>query len=209
MPDPRVPQQKPWPMKWIVLAIVIGISVYTYLTLHYRKPGPEYRPYEDFLRRANVERLLKAGYRRIEVPAELPADPDALIRGLGPVATVTDVAGGLPGGLAGTFVEAPRLAPAVTTVSAPRQVAASQPCRVFFNCSLPDQKEELSGAQVFIRDNTIAIVPQFEPVAGDLVVRTKESVVAITLPGGVLHPGRYIVTLAATRQSKRWTLEVK
>ena len=88
-------------MKWMVLAIVVGITVYTYLTLHYRKPGPEYRPYEDFARRANVERLLDAGYRRMEAPAERPADPKTIIRSMGPIASVTDVPGGLPGGLPG------------------------------------------------------------------------------------------------------------
>ena len=196
-------------MKWIVLGIVVGIAVYTYLTLHYRKPGPEYRPYEDYTKRANVERLLNAGFRRIETNAARPADPQLLIRAMGPLATVTDVAGGLPGGLGATFVEAPLLPQTITSVSAPKQVAAMLPYTVLFNCALPNQKEQLGGSQIYLKDNTIAIVPQFETLEGGLIARTKESVISITIPGGTLKPGSYIVTLVAIQNSKRWTLDVR
>ena len=196
-------------MKWMVLAIIVGIAVYTYLTLHYRKPGPAYRPYEDFTTRANVERLLNAGYRRIETPAERPADTAQIIRGMGSVASVAEVAGGLPGGLAGTFVEAPLLPSTITSVSAPRQATALLPYPVLFDCTLPNQKEQLGGSLVFIRANTIVIVPQFEALAGGLLARTKESLVAVTLPPGTLPSGHVIVTLAASRSSKQWSVDVK
>ena len=62
-------------MKWIVLTIALVIVPYTFLTLHYRKPGPAYRPYQDAQERANVVRLLSAGYQRITLPAQRPADP--------------------------------------------------------------------------------------------------------------------------------------
>jgi hypothetical protein len=196
-------------MKWMVLAIIVGIAVYTYLTLHYRKPGPAYRPYEDFANRANVERLLNAGYRRIETTAERPADTAQVFRAIGAVASVTNAPGGLPGGLSGTFLDQPRLPEAITSVSAPRQVAGLLPYPILFNCAVPNQKEQLGGSQVFIRANTITIVPQFEALAGGLIARTKDSTVAVTIPGGTLVPGRYTVTLAATSGSKQWTVDVK
>ena len=62
-------------MKWIVLAIVVSLVLYTYLTLHFRKAGPAFRPYADIKDHANTVRLLDAGYQRITVEAELPADP--------------------------------------------------------------------------------------------------------------------------------------
>ena len=39
--------RQPWPMKWIVLAIILGIGAYTFLTLHYRKPGRAFQPYAE------------------------------------------------------------------------------------------------------------------------------------------------------------------
>ena len=52
-------------MKWVIIVIIAVLVPYTYLTLHYRKPGPAYRPYQDAQDRANVVRLLDAGYRRL------------------------------------------------------------------------------------------------------------------------------------------------
>ncbi len=196
-------------MKWMVLAIIVGIAVYTYLTLHYRKPEPAYRPYEDFTKRANIERLLNAGYRRIETAAERPADTVALLRSIGPVAAVANAPGGLPGGLAGTFVEPPRLPDTITSVSAPRQATALLPYPILFNCGVSNQKEQLGGSQVFIRSNTIVIVTQFESIAGGLQARTKDSTVTLIIPGGTLPLGHTIITLAANRGSKQWTVDVK
>lgn len=196
-------------MKWIVLCIAVGIALYTYLNIHYRKPGPEYRPYEDFLNRSNIERLLDAGYRRVEAAAERPADTDAAARALGRSAKVENVAGGLPRGLAITFVEQPLLPADIRWIVAPGSAPKSTPYTVLFDCALPDDKRELGGAYAFIRGDTITLVPQFEWLPGGVAARTAESTVAVTIPAGTLAPGRYIVTLAATRQSKRWVLEVK
>src|SRR5438105_3708911 len=59
---------EPWPMKWIALAILLFIVPYTYLTLHFRKPGKAFEPYADLSKRANTARLLSAGYQRIPLP---------------------------------------------------------------------------------------------------------------------------------------------
>ena len=48
--------RKPWPMKWIVASILVFIPIYTYLTLHYRRPGPAFNPYGDMRDRADVIR---------------------------------------------------------------------------------------------------------------------------------------------------------
>src|SRR5262245_25725972 len=60
-------QRQPWPMKWVVVAILLLIVPYTIITLKYRKAGPAYEPYEDLKNRANVSRLLAAGYQRIPI----------------------------------------------------------------------------------------------------------------------------------------------
>ncbi len=196
-------------MKWIVIAIIALVVPYTYLTLHYRKPGPAYRPYEALKERANVERLLAAGYRRINTLAERPADPQRIAKILGASATVTDAPGGLPAGLATTLVETPLLPRAFQSVSAPREAVAFLPYTILFNCTLANQKEQLGGSQVFVRGDTLVIIPQFEPIEGGLIARTNESVVTITVPAGTLKSGRYTVVLAASQHSKQWTVDVK
>ena len=196
-------------MKWIVIAIIALVAPYTYLTLHFRKPGPAYRPYEDFVKRANVERLLAAGYRRINTLAERPSDPQRVAKTLGATAIVTDAPGGLPAGLAATFVETPLLPRAFQSVSAPREAAALLPYTILFNCTLANQKEQLGGSQMFIRHDTLVIIPQFEPIRGGLIARTNESAVTITVPAGTLKSGRYTIILAASQRSKQWTVEVK
>jgi len=92
-------------MKWIVLTIALVLVPYTFLTLHYRKPGPAYRPYQDAQERANVVRLLSAGYQRITLPAQRPADP---ARGTATAPTLAAL-GGLPSALVATLVQKPLL----------------------------------------------------------------------------------------------------
>ena len=101
---------KPWPMKWVVLAIVLGLAGYTYLTLRYRKPGPAYRPYQDTVNRVTVGRLLSSGYQRIALAVDRPADPQRKSVILGGFASATTARSGLPPELDRALVEKPLLA---------------------------------------------------------------------------------------------------
>ena len=201
--------RKPWPMKWVVVAIIALLVPYTWLTVKYRKEAPAYQPYEDSKQRANVMRLLDAGYQRINAHAERPADPQKLAGSINAPAVVTDAPGGLTEGLGTTLVETPQLPLSFKTVSAARENSASLPYPILFTCTLGDQKHQLGGAQVYVRGQSVAIVPQFEPLNGDLTARSKESPVVITLPSGSLKPGHYTVHLAGSAQSKQWTVEVR
>ncbi len=196
-------------MKWVVLAIIACLIPYTWITLAYRKPGPSYQPYEDSKQRANTLRLLDAGFQRITVPAERPADPQLLVTAMNSLATVTEAPGGLADGLGTTLVEMPQLPQSISAVSAPHEATSLLPYPVVFTCTLGDQKHQLGGAQVFMRGKSVVIVPQFEPLNGDLTARTKESVVSITLPGGSLKAGHYTLILSGSEQSKQWEVEVR
>lgn len=196
-------------MKWVVLAIIACVIPYTWITLKYRKEGPSYNPYEDSKNHANVVRLLEAGYTRINVTAERPADPQLLTKGMTSLADVTNAPGGLTEDLASTLVEVPELPLSFASVSAAKEAAAMLPYPVIFTCKLGDQKHQLGGAQLFRKDGSIVIVPIFEPLSGDLTARTKESVVVLTLPAGSLKSGNYNVVLAGRAESKTWTLDVK
>jgi hypothetical protein len=191
-------------MKWIVLAILLCLVPYTFLTLRYRKPGPAFRPYEDLKNRANVSRLLAAGYRRIPLATERPADP------MRPTATapVSIAAGGLPAPLATTLVEPPLLPGTIDRVAAPAAAKASEPYVLRFSCTLPDHHRQPAGADLYVKDDQLVIAPDFEKIPGELLARTNDSIIQLTVPAGTLKAGNYRVTLVGQQSSRTWTLQV-
>lgn len=201
---PAARPQKPWPMKWVLLAIIVVIVPYTYLTLHYRKPGPAFRPYEDTKNRAVTIRLLSTGYQRIALDATRPADP-LLTAASAPSAPA---AGGLPSALTGALIDPPILPVSIDSVTAAPSAASSQPYAIQFTCTLADNKALLAGGHLYRRDGEIIIVPSFEALNGGLQARTRDSVVLLTVPAGALKPGSYAVTLAGSRTSRQWSLQV-
>jgi hypothetical protein len=198
-------QRQPWPMKWIVVAIVVVIVPYTYLTLHYRKPGPAFRPYQDMQDRANTLRLLSAGYQRITLGALRPADPGRAAA----AAAVLPAPAGVPAALRSTLVEQPLLPTEILGVSAAPTASSGVPYSIQFTCTLPDNKAQLAGAELYIRGDQIWITPDFERLTGKLLARTRENVILLTVPAGALKPGHYQVTLAGQNSSRAWTLQVK
>lgn len=192
-------------MKWVALAIVAVLVPYTVLTLHYRKPGPAFRPYEDIKNRANVVRLLSAGYQRIPLLAQRPTDP---LR-LGTVASVSRAPGGLPADLQSTLVEPPLLPAEILQISAGAIVSGVQSYPIQFTCRLADDKQQLAGADLYLKQDKVVITPTFERVGGGLLTRTREPAVVVTIPAGVLEPGNYRVTVAGTHAGCTWPLEVR
>lgn len=191
-------------MKWIVLVIVLSLGGYTYVTLHYRKKNPSFQPYQDMKDRANTMRLLSAGYQRITVSAQRPADPLVTRDG----AAITRAAGGLPAELKTTLVEPPRLPDDYRKLAAAASVSSLLAYPIQFTCSVGDNHQQLAGAQLYLKDNQIAIVPEFERLGGELLARSRDSIVLITVPAGALKPGTYQVTLIGARASPTWPLQV-
>ncbi len=204
----RSSAKKPWSLKWVAIVILACIIPYTWITIRYRKPGPAFQPYEDSKNRANVMRLLDAGYQRVAVDALRPADP-AKTAPAGAKAEPAVAPGGLPPRLSETLVEIPLMPDRVNSVTALREAAAGSAYRLQFTCTVPDNKEQLSGAEVYVRDRELTLIPTFEKIEGSLLARTTESVVLIEIPAGTLKPGRYVATLVGARQSQRWNLDVR
>ena len=192
-------------MKWIVVAIVLLIVPYTFVTLRYRKPGPAFQPYEDIKNRANVSRLLAAGYQRIPITAQRPAD-NGRARGGAAIATTS---GGIPADLRSTLVEPLLLATEITQVTAAPTTRTDQPYAIQIACALPDEKQQLGGADLYVRGENVVIAPTFERIASDLLARSPHAAVLLTIPAGALKPGRYTVTLLAERAARTWPLEVR
>jgi hypothetical protein len=191
-------------MKWVVLVIILVIIPYTFLTLHYRKPGPAYRPYEDTKNRATTIRLLTTGYQRITLDAHRPADP---LR-TGASAVVSTAPGGLPAVLTDALIDQPVLPVSIDSVTAAASAAPASSYSIQFTCTLADNKEQLAGAQLYRRDGELVVAPSFEMLGGGLLARTRDSTILLTVPAGALKPGRYAVTLAGSRTSRQWTLQV-
>jgi hypothetical protein len=197
-------------MRWVLASIVLFLVPYTYITIKYRKPEKAFEPYADFKEQANVHRLNDAGYRRVTVRAERPFPP--LMPGeitRGTPASPAPAPGGLPDPLGKTLVEIPLLPAGYRDLVTAAELGALLPARIQFIAQLETDREQLGGADVFVLDNSIVIVPTFEPVPGELHARTKESPVLLTLPGGLLEPGEYVITLAGSRDSLRWIAVVR
>jgi len=191
-------------MKWIVLAIVVVIIPYTYLTLHYRRPEKTFEPYHDLKDRANTIRLLNAGFQRITLDADRPAD--------GPrksAAPTLPATGGLPLALSSTLLEKPLLPAEVLSVFAAPTTNSLFSYPIEFTCTLPDNKQQLGGAQLYLRGEEIYIVPDFERLTGGLLARTRENLIHLTVPAGAFKPGQYRVVLLGARASRSWRLDVK
>ena len=192
-------------MKWVALAILLFIVPYTFLTLHYRKPGPAYRPYEDMKGRANTARLLSAGYQRIALDAQRPTDSASP----GLVAPASASTGGLPDDLRATLIETPLLPADILSVSAAASANSQRAYPIQFTCTAPDNKQQLAGAELYLKGNDIVITPDFELLTGGLLTRTRENLILLTVPPGALKPGRYHLTLAGKNSSRTWTLQVQ
>jgi hypothetical protein len=202
--SPAPKDRRPWPMKWVVLAIILFLVPYTFITLKFRKPNPPFQPYEDMKKRANVVRLLEAGYQRIPLPAQRPSDPS----GARPITTST-APGGLPSELRSALVEDLLLPAEIVNVAAATSGTATAPYLVRFSCTLPDDKRQLAGADLYAKGDQLVIAPVFERLSGALATRTRDNVVLVTVPAGALKPGQYRVTLAAQRTSRSWPLQLK
>jgi len=191
-------------MKWIVVAIIAVIVPYTYLTLHYRKPGKAFQPYVDLKERANTKRLVSSGFQRIALVAQRPSDPARSVLN----APIAASAGGLPEALRTSLIDPPQLPAEILSVSAAPNATAGDPYSVQFSCSLPDNRQQLAGASLYVRHEEIFLVPTFERLTGDLIARTKENVILLTVPAGALKAGSYRASVLGERTSRTWTLQV-
>lgn len=202
--------KKPWPMKWIVLAILTFMAGYTFITLKYRKPGRASEPYQDAKDRETVTRLRQAGYVRVPATAERPAEPQHTRAALTSArAEIKDAPGGLPPELDETLIDKPKLPEALADVIAPVTASAMLPYSLQYTCLLPDHKKLLGETRVYVKDNHVAIVTDFEGIDGDLLARTRESTLLLTIPASVFKSGEtFTLTLTGAKSSKQWAVQV-
>ncbi|MEZ5414813.1 MAG: hypothetical protein R3F03_10935 [Opitutaceae bacterium] len=195
-------------MKWIALALIPLLVGYTFVTLHYRKPNRAYEPYNDLKTRGQTHNLLTAGYQRIPLTADLPAnsaaDPaDTLAR-----LNATAIAGGLPASLKESLFDQPALPAGYDAVYGPARISSLLGATLAFDCDTGDLAHQLAGAYLYVQDDQIVIAPELETLAGELTARRDQAHIRIVIPGGALRPGRYTVLLAGRESSLTWPLVV-
>ncbi|HVT74305.1 MAG TPA: hypothetical protein VHD61_14305 [Lacunisphaera sp.] len=206
MPPNRRPPPKPWPMKYVVVAILVFVVIYTWVNLRYRKPGPGYRPYQDAQDRATVARLLAAGWHKMPVALERPIEAPALDGA--PAAVARDFPG--LGDLDQKFAEKPRLFASIDRVVSPASVRRGAEYTVYFTASVADLKEEMGELALFRRDRELVLLPTTEHLPGrDLRSRWNDSNYTARFSTADLAPGRYEARLVARGRAATWSFTVK
>lgn len=203
---PHRPNQKPWPMKWVVGAIVVFAVGYTAVNLYFRKPGQAYRPYQDAQDRATVARLLAAGWHKVPVELRRPVEKPSA----GQAATVTRAAVGLGPDLTPNFAEPPKLLASIDRVVAPGSVARGADYDAYFTASLTSQKAQLGDLALYRKGNQLVFIPSSEALPGkDLMSRWADSTYCLNFSTAGLEPGRYQARLVAKGPAATWSFTVK
>jgi hypothetical protein len=208
MPPPR-PLTKTLPLRWVVVAIVVFIVAYTFLRLYFGKRGKPFEPYHDLGERAVAQRLLDLGYARVAVEIERPAEILPASRFAPAVDEIGSAFGGLPAELDGTLAARPALPASITSVTAPRETASGGTYALEFTCAQPDYKSQLDSVLLLRKGQQLFLLPDFPKLSGQLLARSKDTVVLVRFPAQSLAPGRYTVTLCGRRTSKTWQFTVK
>lgn len=201
------PTPKPWPMKWIVVAIVVFAAGYTAVNFYFRKPGKAYRPYQDAQDRATTARLLAAGWHKLPVdsrrPVEKPAVDDT-------PAAITRAAVGLGPDLMPNFAEQPKLVDTIDRVVAPSGVAHGSDYSAYFTASVTSQKAQVGDLTLYRKGNDLVLIPSTEPLPGKaLMNRWSDSTYCVNFSTTQLPPGRYSVRLVAKGPAAAWSFTVR
>ena len=198
-------KRKPWPMRWIIIAMILFVAPYTYLTLHYRKPGPSYQPYQDAKEKTV---LAHNGYTRISLPSAQPASGMLLPVQSIPASTNSSILGLTPElkKALGTAVTIPE---AIDSVAAPAIFDHGKTYPFSYGCSTSDLHHALAGTRLYVKDKSVYFITDFEALVGGLSSRDTHTVIALELPSGALEAGSYTFTVVGKNQSRSWHVLVK
>lgn len=201
------PAPKPWPMRWIVLAILLTLVPYTWISLHYRKQARPFEPYNDLKQRANVHRLLAAGFNRIPLSADRPAD--APLASPAAQASPMPAPAGIPAVLKDALVDVPNLPDAILSAKAAASASTLLPYVMELECSLSNLNLGLASSYLYLKGSDLCILTDFETFAGDLRSRSRNLALRLTAPAGSIPAGEYRVIASGARESVQWRLTVK
>jgi hypothetical protein len=190
-------------MKWVALVTVLGIAVYTWLTLEFRKPGKPAEPWTDNRARAEIAVLAEAGWTKSEVSFEAVVEfPTS--RGnvsLGAPMPVVSL-------LRDATLDPWHLPIEVTASMAPAEWSAGQPYTAYLKLDLDTDRMQIGGFTVFRKNTHLILVPRWERVPGDLIARSRTASGRLLFAAGDVPPGEYTVTVVAIKSCATWRLTV-
>jgi hypothetical protein len=190
-------------MKWVALVIVVGIALYTWITLEFRKPERPNEPWIDQRGRAELAVLEKAGWSKSEVPFEAVVEFPAS-RGnvsLGQAMPIVDL-------LRQTTLDPWHLPIEVTASMAPAEWSDGQPYTAYLKLELDTDRRQIGGFTVFRKGAHLILVPRWERVPGDLLARSRIASGRLLFSPDDVPPGEYTVTVVAIKSCATWRLSV-
>lgn len=197
-------QPKPWPMKWVVLAIAVFIVGYTVINILYRKPGKGHEPAAEMRQRVSAARLKEAGWEIMPVSTRRPAEKIA-----GDDAPITRGVFGLGMDFNTTLVDKPALLRSIDQVSAPASVEPGADYTGCFTGSLSDLKYQLGDILLYRRGSDLVLVPIIEHLPGkELYSRWSDASYCFTFSTQAMPRGTYHVSLFAQGPAAQWTFRI-
>lgn len=196
----------PWPMRWIVVAIIAILVPYTLVTLHYRKPNKPFSPYGDLKDRAQVARLLDAGFGRNRgtvtraAALESPGSP--------PISPAAHPPVGVPPRLLAALLDPPLLPQRLGTLAAPNEIETRTPLTIVVEASIdsgtpPRAELYRNGQEVTL----LLLPPEADGPAGATAPRLVPW--RIEFGAGVLPVGSYRIDIPGQEAGATFTLSVR
>ena len=196
---------QPWPMKWVVLVIVLFVVGYTLVNIFYRKPGKDHEPAADMKQRATAARLKEAGWEKLTVSTRRPVEKMA-----GDDAAISRGAFGLSLDFATALIDKPALLRSIDQVNAPDRVEAGADYTAMFTGSISDLKYQLGDIQLYRRGTELVFLPVIEHLPGkELYSRWKEADYSVSFSTRNFPPGTYQASLFAEGPSAKWSFQIK
>lgn len=193
-------------MRWVVLAIVAFVVVYTVVEIRSRKPHASHEPYAEAKQREAQARMHDAGWVKMPLAVRRPVEKPPG----GEAASVSRGALGLGLDLPSLFPDRPALLASIDDVTAPVNVKQGEDYTVYFTASVADQKFQLGGSQLYRHGQDLVLVPSLEKLPdGGVLSRWHDANYAITFPTDGMAAGTYHLRLIANGPAATWTFVVK
>ncbi|MCC5023897.1 MAG: hypothetical protein J6386_14425 [Candidatus Synoicihabitans palmerolidicus] len=192
-------------MKWVIIAIIACLVPYTWITLAFRKETPAYEPYQNSKDRAQVLRLLDAGFQRVELTLERLVEPSPLLADSNATAPLP---GGVPPLLRDVLLDQPPVSSNFSRIDAPASAWAGAPYIVNFSCTQPAKDERAETAVLYLRAHEAVFLIGYHELSGEIQSRRLESLARVIVPAHTFASGSYQATLIGALESQRWTFTV-